>query len=126
MSESGLLLRLGVLTVAVEVGLGALLGGAPVASGVFAGALGGVAIQWAASVLTLRTRGAENEVFLRSFGRAAMLRVLGGTAYVIALLASGWFLPLAFLAGFGGPYLVLEVVADVLLIRNAKNLDRVG
>lgn len=127
MRAAGALGGTAVAVLVAGAGLGYGLGGPAAAGAAGAGAVGAAAIQWVAGAILLRGHGAREDVFLHGFGRASMLRVLGGTAYVIAALASGWFgPPLAFLAGFGAAYLAMEVVADVLIIRNEKKLDRVG
>ena len=90
------------------------------------GAAGGAILQAAACRVLLRAHSASTDEFLFGFARASVLRVVGGTVFVVIAVAA-WRLPAwAFLLGFGAVYVLLEVVSDLLLVQSEKKQGRIA
>jgi len=115
-----------VLTLLVVVLTSNWLGSREAGVGAAIGAGAGAVVQCGAAVLLLRRRLASEVGFLGAFALAAMMRVVGGTAVVIAVLATGLAGSGGFLVGFGVEYVVLEVATDVLFLRHEGRLGRTG
>lgn len=110
------------LLIAIATVYGAAITGSTTLA-VIAGVAVGATLQGIAGWMLLRVHGASQVRFLVAFGRTAALRVFGGAMVVFVVFATGRVPAGAFLAGFGGAYVVLEIVVDVLFVRNEKQLS---
>ncbi len=110
----------------VSAGLALLAGGTWAGISAVAGALCGAAVQAGAALLLLRRRPPGMLWSLGAPALSSLLRVVGGAVVVTAVLACGVPAPLAFLAGFGALYVVLEVVTDLQFVKRENGSNRPG
>ncbi len=100
-------------------------GGCRVAFSAACGAGAGSLVQiWAARRL-LRAQVGMVE-FLGDFARAAIVRVVGGTAIVLAAMVMRVPSTLAFLAGFGALYVVMEILTNLAFVQNEGRSESTG
>lgn len=109
-----------------SAGLALLAGGIAAGISAAAGALCGAGVQSGAAILLLRRRPPGMLWSLGAPALSSLVRVVGGAVVVTATLALGVPAPLAFLAGFGALYVVLEVVTDLLVVKRENRSNRPG